>query len=33
VPPVGPLDLSPLIGVLVLVVLQQVLHAIFNQLQ
>ena len=33
VPPVGPLDLSPLIGVLVLVVLQQVLHTIFNQLQ
>jgi uncharacterized protein YggT (Ycf19 family) len=33
VPPVGPLDLSPMIGVLVLVVLQQVLRAIFNQLQ
>jgi YggT family protein len=32
VPPVGPLDLSPLIGVLVLVVLQQVLHTILNQL-
>ena len=32
VPPVGPLDLSPLIGVLVLVVLQQVLHTILRQL-
>ena len=32
VPPVGPLDLSPLIAVLVLVVLQQVLHTILGQL-
>ena len=32
VPPIGPLDLSPLIGVLVLVVLQQVIHTILNQL-
>ena len=32
VPPVGPLDLSPLIGVLVLVVLQQVIRAVLNQL-
>jgi uncharacterized protein YggT (Ycf19 family) len=32
VPPIGPLDLSPLVGVLVLVVLQQVLHTILSQL-
>jgi YggT family protein len=32
VPPIGPLDLSPMIGVLVLVVLQQVLHTILRQL-
>jgi len=32
VPPIGPLDLSPMIGVLVLVVLQQVLHTILSQL-
>src|SRR5437867_13387288 len=32
VPPIGALDLSPMVGVLVLVVLQQVLHAILSQL-
>ena len=32
VPPIGPLDLSPMIAVLVLVVLQQVLHTILSQL-
>ena len=32
VPPIGPLDLSPMIGVLVLVVLQQVLHTVLRQL-
>ena len=32
VPPIGPLDLSPMIAVLVLVVLQQVLHTILGQL-
>jgi YggT family protein len=32
VPPIGPLDLSPMIAVLVLVVLQQVLHTILRQL-
>ena len=31
-PPLGPLDLSPMIAVLVLVVLQQVLHTILSQL-
>ena len=31
VPPIGPLDLSPMVAVLVLVVLQQVLHTILNQ--
>jgi uncharacterized protein YggT (Ycf19 family) len=32
VPPIGPLDLSPMVGVLVLVVLRQVLDTILNQL-
>ena len=32
VPPLGPLDLSPMIAVIVLIVLQQVLHTILNQL-
>jgi YggT family protein len=32
VPPIGALDLSPMIAVLVLVVLQQVLHTILSQL-
>ena len=32
VPPIGPLDLSPMVAVLVLVVLQQVLHTILRQL-
>ena len=32
VPPIGPLDLSPMIAVLVLVVFQQVLHTILRQL-
>ena len=32
VPPLGALDLSPMIAVLVLVVLQQVLHTILRQL-
>jgi YggT family protein len=31
VPPVGPLDLSPMIAVIVLIVLQQVIHAVLNQ--
>ena len=31
VPPVGPLDLSPWVAVLVLVVLQQVIHSILDQ--
>jgi YggT family protein len=32
VPPLGPLDLSPMIAVVVLVVFQQVIHAVLNQL-
>jgi len=32
VPPLGPLDLSPMIAVIVLVVLQQVVHTVLNQL-
>jgi YggT family protein len=31
VPPVGPLDLSPWVAVLVLVVLQRIIHTILNQ--
>ena len=31
-PPLGPLDLSPMVGVIVLIVLQQVLHTILNRL-
>ena len=31
VPPLGPLDLSPTVGVLVLIVLRQVAHAILDQ--
>ena len=31
VPPLGPLDLSPMIAVIVLIVLQQVIHAVLNQ--
>jgi YggT family protein len=30
-PPLGPLDLSPMLGVITLIVIQQVLHAILNQ--
>ena len=33
VPPLGPLDLSPMVAVLVLVVAQQVIHKILDQLQ
>ena len=33
VPPLGPLDLSPMVGVLVLVVAQQIIHEILDQLQ
>ena len=32
VPPLGPLDLSPMIAVIVLVVLRQVVHTVLNQL-
>ena len=32
VPPVGPLDLSPMVGVIVLIVLRQVLDSILNRL-
>ena len=32
VPPIGPLDLSPWVAVLVLVVLQQIVHSILNRL-
>jgi YggT family protein len=32
VPPLGPLDLSPMIAVVVLVVLQQIIHTVLNQL-
>jgi YggT family protein len=32
VPPVGPLDLSPMIAVIVLIVVQQILHAVLNRL-
>jgi YggT family protein len=31
VPPLGPLDLSPMLAVVVLIVLQQVIHAVLNQ--
>jgi YggT family protein len=31
-PPFGPLDLSPMVGVIVLIVLQQVLHTILDRL-
>ena len=31
-PPLGPLDLSPMIGVLVLIVVQQILHGILDRL-
>ena len=31
VPPLGPLDLSPMLAVVVLIVLQQVIHTILNQ--
>jgi YggT family protein len=31
-PPIGPLDLSPMIAVVVLIVLQQIIHAVLNQL-
>jgi YggT family protein len=31
VPPFGPLDLSPMLAVIVLIVIQQVLHAILNR--
>ena len=32
VPPLGPLDLSPMLAVIVLVVLRQVIHAVFDRL-
>jgi uncharacterized protein YggT (Ycf19 family) len=32
VPPLGPLDLSPMIGVVVLIVLQQIIHAVLDRL-
>jgi len=31
VPPVGPLDLSPVLAIVVLIVLQQVIHTILNR--
>src|SRR2546425_5029570 len=31
VPPVGPLDLSPMVGVIVLVVLDRIAHALLDQ--
>jgi YggT family protein len=31
-PPLGPLDLSPMLGVIALIVLQQVLHGILDRL-
>jgi YggT family protein len=31
-PPLGPLDLSPMIAVLVLIILQQVIHAVLDRL-
>ena len=33
VPPVGPLDLSPMLAVIVLIVLQQVIHAVLGGLR
>jgi uncharacterized protein YggT (Ycf19 family) len=30
-PPFGPLDLSPMLGVVVLIVLQQVIHTLLNR--
>jgi YggT family protein len=33
VPPLGPLDLSPMLAVIVLIVLQQVIHAVLNGLR
>jgi YggT family protein len=32
VPPLGPLDLSPMIAVVVLIVLQQIIHAVLDRL-
>ena len=32
VPPLGPLDLSPMLAVIVLIVLQQVIHAVLDGL-
>jgi YggT family protein len=32
IPPVGPLDLSPWVAVLVLIVIQQVIHAVLDRL-
>jgi YggT family protein len=32
VPPLGPLDLSPMLAVVVLIVLQQIIHAVLNRL-
>ena len=32
IPPIGPLDLSPWVAVLVLIVLQQVIHAVLDRL-
>ena len=33
VPPLGPLDLSPMLAVIVLIVLQQVIHAVLDGLR
>ncbi len=33
VPPLGPLDLSPMLAVIVLIVLQQVIHAVLGGLR
>ena len=32
VPPLGPLDLSPMLAVIVLIALQQIIHAVFDRL-
>jgi YggT family protein len=32
VPPLGPLDLSPMLAVIVLIVLQQIIHSVLNRL-
>jgi YggT family protein len=32
VPPLGPLDLSPMLAVIVLIVVQQIIHSVLNRL-